>query len=362
MPADPARPASGARPARGALGLLGAEDARLERVRRIFLTLALAACSLAAVAVGAIPDRTAGLRLAGLVAVAALAAVWLRAYRCGALSPWDEPIELLALFAVGLAAGPDAAIAVVCAGLYLRVLYGSRRRAGAGLAVYGLAYLASVIVAGAHRVADAAELLVPLAIGCAVMHAFASILGRHERALRRERILRDASAALVTARDRAAVHAATMRAVEQLGNGRAPAAALAVARGDGFDVRAACGAWLPGLVSSRISRADLPNDLAAALSDGRPCGIASPRAAGLELYAPPEVAALAGACVPLSARGELRGFVAAFGPATSDGSEVGALAALAGEAALALAALDAADAAADDRSLQRLHEHAAGMI
>src|SRR5829696_6574922 len=148
MPADPARPASGARPARGALGLLHADDAPLERVRRIFLALALAACSLAAVAVGAIPDRTPGLRLAGLAAVAALAAVWLRAHRHGALSPWDEPIELLALFAVGLAAGPDAAMAVVCAGLYLRVLYGSRRRAVAGLAVYSVAYLASVIVAG----------------------------------------------------------------------------------------------------------------------------------------------------------------------------------------------------------------------
>jgi hypothetical protein len=366
MPASPERPADGARPARGPASLLGTDAAPLDRARRIFLALALLGCALAAIAIAGVPDRTAGLRVAGVAAVAALAAVWLRAHRRGGLSSWDEPIELLALFAVALAAGPDMAIVVIYTGLCQRSLYGTRTRAAIGFAVYATAWGVAVAADGAvHGVVHSAEQLLPLAIGCAVMQAFAAMLGRHERSLERERILRDASGALVEARDRPAVYAAAMRAVERLGDGRPPAAVLAVLDGDGsgdLTVRAATGPWLPGIVSSRVPGSELPRDLTDALARGGTAELESPRLAGLELYAPPDVAALGGVCVPLSVRGELRGLLALFGPALSGTEEVDALISVAGEAALALAALDGADAAADDRSIERLSERVPGMI
>ncbi len=84
--------------------------------------------------------------------------------------------------------------------------------------------------------------------------------------------------------------------------------------------------------------------------------------AGLELFAPPEVTAPGGVCVPMSVRGEPRGLLAAFGAAVGASEEVDARATLAGEAALALAAIDGADAAADDRAIARLTERVSGMI
>jgi hypothetical protein len=360
MPATPDL-ADGARPARGALALLMGDGAGpLIRVRRALLVLALAACVLAAVAVACVPDRTGGLRLAGIAAVAALALVWLRAARRGALSPWDEPIELLALFAVGLAAGPAPSLAVVFTGLYLRSLYASRVRAAAGLAVYAAAYIGAVSAAGDNGVREGLEQLPALALGCAVMQAFAVMLARHERSLSRERILREASVALADARDRESLYDAILRAVERLGGGGLPAAVIALAPGDArggsdpFTVRAANGAWLPGLVGSPLAAAELPSDLLSALAGAHPWPVESPRLVGLELYAPPELDALEGVCLPLAVRGSTRGFLAAFGPVVTRQEESAALAALAGEAALALAAGDAADSAADDRSIERL--------
>jgi hypothetical protein len=191
------------------------------------------------------------------------------------------------------------------------------------------------------------------------MQAFAVLLARHERSLSRERILREASVALAGARDREELYDAILRAVDRLGDGRLPATVVALAPSEGrggsdaFTVRAANGAWLPGLVGSPIGRAELPGDLVAALAAGRSCPVESPRMIGLELSAPPELDALEGVCLPLAVRGTTRGFLAAFGPAVMRQDEAAALAALAGEAALALAAADAADSAADDRSIER---------
>src|SRR5215208_1759150 len=305
MPATPDR-ADGTRPARGAVALLLGDGAGpLFRVRRALLGLALAACVLAAFAVAGVPDRTGGLRLAGVVSVAALALVWLRAARRGALSHWDEPIELLALFAVGLAAGPAPSLAVVYTGLYLRSLYASRWRASAGLAIYATAYIGAVSAAGDDGVREGLEQLPALALACAVMQAFAVVLARHERSLSRERILREASVALAAARDREALYGAILGAVERLGDARLPAAVLALMPSEGrdFTVRAATGAWLPGLVGSPLAEAELPGDLVAALGEGRSWAAESPRLVGLELYAPPELDALEGVCLPLSARG-----------------------------------------------------------
>jgi len=324
----------------------------LARVRRIFLALALVACTLAAVTVAGVPDRTAGLRIAGVVAIAALAAVWARAYRRGALSPLDEPIELAALFAVGLAAGSAGSLGVVYTGLYLQSMYGSRTRAAAGLAVYAVAHVAAVAESGG-QLGPALAQLPPLAIGCAVMQAFAAMLERHERSLQREAILRDASAGLVAAGERASVYAALLRAVARLGGARPPAAVVATLRGGELVVDAASGPWLPGVVSAHLAAGTLCRDETYA--------IASPRLAGLELFAPPDLAALAGVCVPLSARGALRGALVVFGDGAGR-EEIGALTALSGEAALALAALDAADGAVADRSIARLTERVAGMI
>jgi hypothetical protein len=309
--------------------------------------------------VAGVPDRTGGLRLAGVAAVATLALVWLRAARSGALSPWDEPIELLALFAVGLAAGPAPTLAVVFTGLYLRSLYASRPRALAGLVVYAAAYIGAVSAAGGDGVREGLEQLPALALGCAVMQAFAVMLARHERSLARERILREASVSLADARDREGLYDAILRAVELLGDGRLAAAVIALAPGDErgaaepFTVRAASGAWLPGLVGLPLAGAELPGELVSALAGGRSFPVESPRLIGLELCAPPELDALEGICLPLAVRGSTRGFLAAFGPAVTREDDAAALAALAGEVALALAAADAADSAADDRSIER---------
>ena len=356
MPASSERP-EGSRPGRGPAALLGGSGAGpLWRVRRLFLALALAACVIAALALAGVPDKTLGLRLAGVVSVGALAAVWLRTARRGALSSWDEPTELLALFAVGLAVGPEAALAVVYTGLYHRTLYASRPRAAAGLAIYAAAYLGAVVAGGGDDLSQAIEQLPPLAVGCAIVQAFAAMLVRHERSLERERILRDASTGLVDARDRASIYEATMSAVEQLGDGSPPAAVIALFGEDGRDltIRAATGPWLPDVVGQPVVAAELAGDLVATLERGRPQRVESPRQAGLELHAPPDLGALAGVCLPLSVHGRLHGFLAAFGPGLDGSGEGGALTALAGEAALALAAADAADSIADDRSIERL--------
>jgi hypothetical protein len=363
MPAT-SRPAAGERPAAGAGALLSGlpADGPLARVRRGFLALALLACAVVTVASAGVPDSTAGLRLAGIAAVAALAVVWVRAYRRGALSPFDEPIELLAVLAVGLAVGEELGLAVVYTGLYLRSLYGSRLRAAAGFAVYATAFFATVVADGGQPLIEAAEHLPALAIGCAVMQALAALLGRHERSLRREQILRETGAALVDARDRAGVHAAAMEAVDRLGGGRPVAAVLLTRSQSELAIRAATGPWLPGMVSAHVACAELPGEVVAGLTRGEVVVLDSPRLAGLELYAPPDVAALSGVGVPLVVRGELRGVLAAFGPAVQDADTVGSLATVAGEAALALAALEAADSAADDRSLERLTQRDRGMI
>jgi hypothetical protein len=302
--------------------------------------------------------------LAGVVAVAALAIVWLRAYRRGALSPFDEPIELLALFAVGLAVGHELALAVVYTGLYLRSLYGSRLRAAAGLAVYSIAHAATVAADSGRPIAEALEHLPALAIGCAAMQVLAVVLGRHERSLRRERIVHEASAGLVDARNRAAVYAATMEGVDSLGVRSTIAAVLVLGpnRASELVVRAATGPWLPGIVPSRIALEELPSEVIAGLHGGNVVAIDSPRLAGVELYAAPDLSVLGGVAVPLCVHGELRGFLAVFATAEQGSDEIGALATLAGEAALALAAIDAAETAAEDRSLERLTDRIGGMI
>jgi hypothetical protein len=329
-----------------------ADRGPLARVRRALLALALTGCVLATIAIAGMPDRTPGLRLAGVVAVGSLALVWLRTARRGALSPFDEPIEVLALFTIGLAAGAAPVLAVVYPGLYLRSLYVSRVRAALGLVLYASAYAAAAGAGGGNGLREVLEQLPALALGCAVTQAFALMLSRHERSLSRERTLRQAGVALAEAPDRAAVYDVILDAVGRLGADQAAVMALMPSeRGSsarGPTVRAAAGPWLPGLVGTLLPTADLPRDLAA----GRTVSVQSPRLVGLELYAPPELGP--GVCLPLAVRGESRGFLAVFGPGSAGTDHAESLAALAGEAALALAAADAADAAAVDRSLTRL--------
>ena len=325
----------------------------LERVRRLFLALALVACVVAVAGITGLPDRTAGLRLAGLGAVAALAAIWVRSYRCDALSPFDDLIELGALFTVGLAAGPDLALGLVYTGLCRRSLYGSRLRAAAGLAVYALAHVLAVVANGGSLTAvDALAQVPPLAIACAVMHAWAGVLARHEQSVAREHALRDSSAALIGAADRGSLHEATLAAVGRLAPG-APAVVLGRREDGDLIVRAATGEWLPEIACATVAAHDFSADLASDLADGIARAIESPREAGLELFAPPEVAAAPGVCVPLAVRGRVLGLVALFGTGAVSPAVVDALGTIAAESALALAALDSADRVADDRSIER---------
>jgi hypothetical protein len=352
----------GTRPVRGAARLVALGAPPLTRVRRLFLVLALVACALAVIAVAGAPDRTPGLRLAGVAAAAALAAIWTRSYRRGRLGRLDAPIELSALFAVGVAAGPDPALALVYTGLYLRSLYGSREGVVAGFFVYAVAHGLAVAADGAgYSAANVLAQLPPLAIGAGVMHAFGAVLVEQDESLRRERILRRASAAIAAAPDRPAVHAAVLEAVDHVVPGRATAA-VATRSGDGYVVRAATGQWLPGIASARVATADLSREVAEGIRRGAPCAIDSPRAAGLELFAPAEVAAEPGVCVPLVARGDVRGTLTVFGREVASRGQNDAIATLAAEAALALAALDHADAAADDRSIARVTAPVPGMI
>jgi hypothetical protein len=335
----------------------------LARLRRLFLALALVACALAVVAVAGTHDRTAGLRLAGMVAAAALAAIWTRSYRRGQLGGLDAPIELAALFAVGVAAGPDPALALIYTGLYLRSLYGSRGAVVGGIAVYAVAHGLAVAADGAgYSPGDALGQLPPLAIGAGVMHAFATVLVRHDASVARERVLRAATGAIAAAEARGDVHAAVLDAVERLAPGAGGAAIATRAAAGDLVVRAATGQWLPGIVSTRVAAADLSREVSGRLKSGQACRIGSPREAGLELFAPAEVAAEPGICVPLVARGELYGMLTVFGAAMSCEGQVDAIASLGAEAALALSALDGADRGADDRSLERLTQSAPGMI
>jgi hypothetical protein len=362
MPAPPEPPADADGPARGVARLLARDEAPLVRVRRLFLALALVSCVLAVVAVAGAADRTVGLRLAGVVAAAALAAIWTRSYRRGRVGGFDAPIEVAALFAVGVAAGPDPALALIYTGLYLRSLYGSRACVAAGFAAYAAAHGLAVAADGAgYSPGDALAQLPPLAIGAGVMHAFATVLVRHDESVRRERIMRQASAAIAAAASPPAVHHAVLGAVDRLTPGRATAA-LATRAGDDFVVRAAHGQWLPGIASARVAAADLSRAVGAQLERGAAGRIDSPRAAGLELFAPAEVADEPGVFVPLVARGEVLGTLTVFGRGVADQGQVDAIATLAAEAALALAALAQAGGTDGEWAIERLQAIVPGMI
>jgi diguanylate cyclase (GGDEF)-like protein/PAS domain S-box-containing protein len=318
----------------------------LARARRLFLLFALLACALAVPMVATAPGATAGLRIVGIAAIGVLAALWIESAKRGRLPALYEPIEFAAIFAVSVAGMPERALGLVYAGILRRSLYGSPRRVALGWAVYSSAHMLAIAVAGegSYAFTDGLAQIAPLAVAAGIMHGLGEVMTRYHLERTRQRILREASAALVTARDRDAIHRAALRAMEQLAGPSLSAAAVALRAGAGFTVPAASGDWLPGVAALRVPLAELPPDVVDDVAAGRVHAGATPRTLGLDLFAPPDLAGQAGVIVPLTVRDEARGALALFGPDLADAGLRESLAGLAADVALSLEAADLVEA------------------
>ncbi|HEY4096112.1 MAG TPA: diguanylate cyclase, partial [Baekduia sp.] len=148
-------------------------DAPLARVRLFFLVFAVAdAVMTAADNLGG--DRSAPLRLLGIVLPLALAAHWIVGHRRGGFPLAGEPLEALALFATVYAT--DGSPFLPLFGLVFRSLYGGAALAFARYALWSVALLAAHAGRGSDDVADDVSRVVGLAIIPALMPALRSAL------------------------------------------------------------------------------------------------------------------------------------------------------------------------------------------
>src|SRR3954468_23805468 len=116
----------------------------LSRVRWIFLLVGIfiAALTLLPVLLASTPGL---FKAAALVGLLLLLLRWIHGYMRGTFSPFWDPFEGLAIFAVSIASiDPLAALGLVYSGLSFRSLYGSGRRVLLVLLVYLGAFLLAV--------------------------------------------------------------------------------------------------------------------------------------------------------------------------------------------------------------------------
>jgi diguanylate cyclase (GGDEF)-like protein len=201
--ADAGRRAAGAFPAR----LMPPTDL-LSRVRWVLLIV----CWLIAIPrLGLIwfgPAEFA-VRSLAILAMASLCGWWLHGYRRRHFPTLAIPIEGIALFLTVFSAESTAVLAFLFVSLNFRGIYANRLQAMVLWPVYIAAYIAGTVFCRVSlsdspfaRDAFIRALLFSLTIGTACL--VASTLIRHERSLRRERILREVGTGLASAEDHAA--------------------------------------------------------------------------------------------------------------------------------------------------------------
>lgn len=206
------------------------------------------------------------IRVAALFPLAFLAARYVRGYRRGSFSPiWDVP-EALALFVILAAVGPEHGLGLLYVGLYFRFLYGSLGPALVRALLYFGAFAGAMALAAASPAAILSARIVPHAIGfvavACVMNFLATILGKHERAMSREKILGKAGAALSAAVGREDTYEATLgAALELIGETPGARVGLAVGSEEGMTVVASAGYRAEEIRGDRFKVHALPEPL-----------------------------------------------------------------------------------------------------
>lgn len=201
-------------------------------------------------------------------------------------------VPLGAVFVLGLwAATPEAAFGPTVVLLCFRVQFGGWTAALVNALAYALAFLMPYVVRGpqdASRPVAALLLIGSLVLVAAIMHGIMLAAKRQERSLRRERVLSQASAALLTASSEDDVLEQMLGAISRLGDG-VLGVQLLTPEGAAHERCGQFGATLlaPGLGSGRLRLERLPHPGSSGLErgetlqlDGETChhvGLIAPR-------------------------------------------------------------------------------------
>ena len=255
----------------------------LGRVRWILLLASLVMAALVVpVTVASDHPTPLPLRAAAFVGLVFLVWRYARGYWRSNFSPLPLTVlEGVALGTVCLATGnPPSALWLVYAGLMFRSLYGRTPDVVAVLVVYLVAFCAAValapfVTAGNEVMASSfLRNLFGLALMSATLHLLSLTLSRQDRALDRERTLRDAGAALAASHGREMAYDAALAAALRLVGKGVPnvRAGLAVGSEEETVVLAAAGYRADEIMGYKLIIRNLPEGQLSRLLQGRSLG------------------------------------------------------------------------------------------
>jgi len=244
-----------------------AESAALSRLRLIFLAFALfnGATLIPLILINS-GNTTAGLHVAAFAAIALFGSWWIWGYKNGSRWPMDV-VEAVGLLVIGLAVGrPANAIEIFYAVIIFRCLYGSRVRASVRTAMFLGAYTVIVVASSGQMFKDFIANAFGLVFTAVVAQVIAESLQSHERALKRERILRQLGAMLGRFRDDHTMRESVIAALHALVATDATAR-VSIARGTVHDMTtvAAAGDKADALRDGHAVMSKLPSGLLDAL-------------------------------------------------------------------------------------------------
>ena len=244
---------------------LAPPDGLLDRVRWIFLLFSLLMALLVAALILQSDVTPLPLRLAAASGIVGLGWWWLRGYARGGFPLGGILFEGTAVFAAALATGaPPTALGLIYSSLMFRALYGPLRNVLVLVLAYFLAFFGAVALALNFTYLDlpfAAILPEPLGLPlvAVTLHALATTIGGRERAVFRERSLRETGSELVKALDRKDVHGAVvegaLRIVQDVPGTRA---SLAIGTPERMNIVASAGEGADAVEGSSFDLRDLP--------------------------------------------------------------------------------------------------------
>ncbi len=194
----------------------------LSRVRRVFLLFSIL---MAVLAVSVILQANATpwlLQASAIAGLLWLVSWWIWGYGRGHFPIVFCLLEGSVVFAAALATGaPPTALGLIYSSIMFRSLYGSLRSVVLLLLLYLAAFFGAVAIAARFTYLDLpVTTVLPEVLGLplvAVMfHVLATTVAGRERAMLRERTLRENAAALVAALDREDIYTATLNGAQKL--------------------------------------------------------------------------------------------------------------------------------------------------
>ncbi len=200
----------------------GSPKSLLSRVCRVFLLFSIL---MAVVAVSLILQANATplfLQVSSIAGLAWLVSWWIRGYGRGRFPIVFCLLEGLVVFAAALATGaPPTALGLIYSSTMFRSLYGSLRSVVLLLVLYLAAFFGAVVLASGFTYLELPlAVVLPEVLGLplvAVMfHVLARTVAGRERAMLRERTLRESAAALVAALDCEGVYEAALEGAQKL--------------------------------------------------------------------------------------------------------------------------------------------------